>query len=202
MILHRQIKTTNDNTLSAQVLNRHQDNLDLVLLMEFRCCKVVLNEKDTMQTDNLTFLKTTVLFGLLKRWFQSYLFIRYGKLKNQLTKGAWKLNYYGLDEKTNTVFYQSVENGSINRDVYRVGLDGKIKYVYLKIQEQMLRHLVQIFNIISILFECFTTYNHLNEAKAGKQVQVIENNESLAVKLKGYNLPSKEFFLKQKKGMN
>jgi dipeptidyl-peptidase-4 len=42
-------------------------------------------------------------------------------------------NYYGLDEKTNTVFYQSVENGSINRDVYRIGLDGKIKYVYLKI---------------------------------------------------------------------
>jgi dipeptidyl-peptidase-4 len=43
----------------------------------------------------------------------------------------------------------------------------------------------------------------LNEAKAGKQVQVIENNESLAVKLKGYNLPSKEFFvLKTDKGMN
>jgi dipeptidyl-peptidase-4 len=34
----------------------------------------------------------------------------------------------------------------------------------------------------------------LNEAKAGKQVQVIENNESLAVKLKGYNLPSKNSF--------
>jgi dipeptidyl-peptidase-4 len=34
----------------------------------------------------------------------------------------------------------------------------------------------------------------LNEAKAGKQVQVIENNESLAVKLKGYNSPSKNSF--------
>ena len=45
-----------------------------------------------------------------------------------------------------------------------------------------------------------TTYT-LNEAKAGKQVQVIENNEALAVKLKGYNLPSKEFFvLKTDKG--
>jgi dipeptidyl-peptidase-4 len=33
----------------------------------------------------------------------------------------------------------------------------------------------------------------LNEAKAGKQVQVIENNESLAVER--YNLPSKEFFV-------
>jgi dipeptidyl-peptidase-4 len=39
----------------------------------------------------------------------------------------------------------------------------------------------------------------LNEAKAGKQVQVIENNESLAVKLKGYNLPSKEFLFKNRK---
>jgi dipeptidyl-peptidase-4 len=38
----------------------------------------------------------------------------------------------------------------------------------------------------------------LNEAKAGKQVQVIENNESLAVKLKRYNLPSKEFLFKNR----
>jgi dipeptidyl-peptidase-4 len=61
----------------------------------------------------------------------------------------------------------------------------------------MLRHLVQF----SILYQYFssasqpTTYT-LNEAKAGKQVQVIENNESLAVKLKGYNLPSRIFCFK------
>jgi dipeptidyl-peptidase-4 len=38
----------------------------------------------------------------------------------------------------------------------------------------------------------------LNEAKAGKQVQVIENNEALAAKLKGYNLPAKVFCFKNR----
>jgi dipeptidyl-peptidase-4 len=46
-------------------------------------------------------------------------FDKNGKLKNQLTKGAWKLQDYGLDEKTQ--FSISLENGSINRDVYRIG---------------------------------------------------------------------------------
>jgi dipeptidyl-peptidase-4 len=46
-------------------------------------------------------------------------------------------NYYGLDEKTNTV--SSVENGSINRDVYRIGLDGKNKIRLSQNTEQM-RH--------------------------------------------------------------
>ena len=51
-----------------------------------------------------------------------------GKLINQVTKGNWEVtNYYGFDEKTKTIFYQSVENGSINRDIYRIGLDGKNK---------------------------------------------------------------------------
>ena len=41
----------------------------------------------------------------------------------------------------------------------------------------------------------------LNEAKAGKEVQVIQNNEAINAKLKSYNLPSKEFFvLKTEKG--
>ena len=54
--------------------------------------------------------------------------MKMGKLKNQVTNGNWEVtNYYGFDEKNQTVFYQSVENGSINRDVYRIGLNGKNK---------------------------------------------------------------------------
>ncbi len=53
---------TNDaNILSAQVLNRHQDNLDLLFIDgNTGAAKVVLNEKDKAYidvTDNLTFLK-------------------------------------------------------------------------------------------------------------------------------------------------
>jgi dipeptidyl-peptidase-4 len=45
-----------------------------------------------------------------------------------VTKGNWEVtSYYGFDEKTSTVFYQSTENGSVNRAVYSIGLKWKNK---------------------------------------------------------------------------
>ena len=205
------LKWTNDaNTLSAQVLNRHQDNLDLVFIDgNSGAVKVILNEKDKAYvdvTDNLTFLKdNSFIWTSEKDGFNHiYLYDKNGKLKNQLTKGAWEVtNYYGLDQKTNTVFYQSVENGSINRDVYRIGLDGKNK---IRLSQNTGTNAATFSPNFQYYINTFSSASQptsytLNEAKAGKQVQVIENNESLAVKLKGYNLPSKEFFvLKTEKG--
>ena len=61
-------------------MNRHQNNLDLHFINATTgISKIVLNEKDAAYvdvTDNLTFLKTIVLFGHLKRRIQSYLLIR------------------------------------------------------------------------------------------------------------------------------
>jgi dipeptidyl-peptidase-4 len=60
---------------------------------------------------------------------------------------------------------------------------------------------VLIFNITSTSLVSATqptTYT-LNEAKTGKQLQVIENNEALGKKLKG-DLPAKEFCFKNGKG--
>ncbi|TDE55493.1 S9 family peptidase [Flavobacterium sp. GT3P67] len=205
------MKWTNDaNILSAQVLNRHQNNLDLLFIDgNSGAAKVVLNEKDKAYidvTDNLTFLKdNSFIWTSEKDGFNHiYLYDKNGKLKNQVTKGKWEVtNYYGLDQKTNTVFYQSVENGSINRDVYRIGLDGKNK---VRLSQNTGTNAATFSPNFQYYINTFssatqpTTYT-LNEAKAGKQVQVIENNESLAEKLKGYNLPAKEFFvLKTEKG--
>ena len=202
--------TSDANTLSAQVLNRHQDNLDLVFIDgNSGVAKVVLNEKDKAYvdvTDNLTFLKdNSFIWTSEKDGFNHiYLYDKNGKLKNQVTKGKWEVtSYYGLDEKTNTVFYQSVENGSINRDVYRVGLDGKNK---VRLSQNTGTNAATFSPNFQYYINTFssasqpTTYS-LNEAKVGKQIQVIENNESLAGKLKSYNLPAKEFFvLKTEKG--
>ena len=202
---------TNDgNILSAQILNRHQDNLDLLFIDgNSGAIKVVLNEKDKAYidvTDNLTFLKdNSFIWTSEKDGFNHiYLYDKTGKLKNQVTKGKWEVTeYYGLDEKTNTLFYQSVENGSINRDVYRTGLDGKDK---LRLSQGAGTTKATFspnfqFFISSFSSAAQPTKYTLNEAKAGKEVQVIQNNEALSAKLKGYNLPEKEFFvLKTDKG--
>ncbi|WP_281230936.1 S9 family peptidase [Flavobacterium gelatinilyticum] len=202
--------TNDNNVLSAQVLNRHQDNLDLLFIDgTTAAAKVVLNEKDKAYvdvTDNLTFLKdNSFIWTSEKDGFNHiYVYDKTGKLKNQVTKGNWEVtSYYGFDEKTKTIFYQSTENGSINRDLYRVGLDGKNKTRLSSKVGTSAATFSPNFQYFITTFSSNaqpTTYT-LNEAKTGKEIQVIENNQALADKLKAYNLPSKEYFvLKTAKG--
>ena len=205
------IKWTNDNNvLCAQILNRHQDNLDLLFVDGTSgTTKVVLNEKDKAYvdvTDNLTFLKdNSFIWTSEKNGFNHiYVYDKTGKLKNQVTNGNWEVtNYYGFDEINQTVFYQSVENGSINRDVYRIGLNGKNKIRLSKNTGTNSATFSPNFQFYLNSFSSatqLTTYT-LNDAKTGKELQSIENNAALADKLKAYNLPSKEFFtLKTEKG--
>ncbi|MBF4484584.1 S9 family peptidase [Flavobacterium sp. CSZ] len=202
--------TNDNNVLSAQVLNRHQDNLDLLFVDGTTAtAKVVLNEKDKAYvdvTDNLTFLKdNSFIWTSEKDGFNHiYLYDKTGKLKNQVTKGSWEVvSYYGFDEKNKTIFYQSTENGSINRDIYRIGLDGKSK---VRLTSKVGTSVATFSPNFQFFINTFssasqpTTYT-LNESKTGKEIQVIENNEALAAKLKSYNLPTKEFFvLKTAKG--
>ena len=205
------MKWTNDaNVLSAQVLNRHQDNLDLLFIDgNSGAAKVVLNEKDKAYvdvTDNLTFLKNNSFIWTSEKdgFNHIYWYDKNGKLKNQVTKGKWEVtSYYGFDEKTNTIFYQSVENGSVNRAIYSINLNGKNKLLLSKNTGTNAATFSPNFEFYINTFSTAnqpTTYT-LNAVKTGKQLQVIEDNQALASKLKDFNLPSKEFFvLKTEKG--
>lgn len=138
-------------------MNRHQNNLDLHFVdANAGTTKIVLNEKDAAYvdvTDNLTFLKdNSFIWTSEKDGFNHiYHYDKSGKLKKQITSGKWEVtNYYGFDEKSGMVYYQSVENGSINRDVYAIKVDGKSKYDCHQKQEQIRQLLVRIFNSLSI----------------------------------------------------
>ena len=48
------------------------------------------------------------------------------------------------------IYYQSVENGSINRDVYAINIDGKGKTRLSQKRALIVLHLVQISSISSI----------------------------------------------------
>jgi dipeptidyl-peptidase-4 len=205
------MKWTNDaNVLCAQVLNRHQDNLDLLFIDgNSGAIKVVLNEKDKAYidvTDNLTFLKdNSFIWTSEKDGFNHiYLYDNTGKLKNQVTKGNWEVtNYYGYDEKNKTVFYQSVENGSINRDVYRISIDGKNK---TRLTSQTGTSKATFSPNFQFFINTYSSASHpteytLNDSKSGKSIKSIEDNAALVTKLKAYSLPTKEFFvLKTSKG--
>jgi dipeptidyl-peptidase-4 len=205
------IKWTNEaQTLSVQVMNRHQNNLDLIFVdANSGAAKIVLNEKDKAYidiTDNLTFLNDNSFIWTSEKdgYNHIYHYAKTGKLITQITKGAWEMTaYYGFDNKTGNIFYQSTENGSINRDVYRISLNGKNKV-------RLTPNTGTNAATFSPNFEYFiNSYSSsanpitftLHNAKDGKKVKDILNNDALKNKLADYNLPVKEFMvLKTEKG--
>jgi len=195
--------TNNSNALAVTTLNRHQNNLNLLFvngstLESF----IVLNEKDAAYvdiTDNLTFLKdNSFLWTSEKDGFNHiYHYDASGKLKNQITNGNWEVtNYYGYDSKTKRIFYQSTEDGSINRSIYSIKLNGKNKQRLSSNSGTNSAAFSNSFNYYVNTFSSANTPNiyTLNEAKSGNQLKEIKNNKALSEKLNDYNISNKEFF--------
>lgn len=197
------LKWTNDqNVLSAQIINRHQDNLDVLFVDgNSGSKKVILNEKDKAYvdvTDNLTFLKdNSFIWTSEKDGFNHiYYYDKTGKLKNQVTKGNWDVTtYYGFDEKNKTIYYQSVENGSINRDVYSISIDGKSKKrLSLKIGTNNATFSPNFQYFINTYSSATSApYYSLNDSKTSQEIKKIQSNEAVEEKLAKYNVASKEF---------
>ncbi|RAV29749.1 S9 family peptidase [Sinomicrobium soli] len=197
------IQWTNDaDLLSIQVLNRHQNNLDLVLYsIEENNTRVALHETDEAYidiTDNLTFLKDNSFIWTSEKdgYNHIYHYDINGKLIRQLTEGPWEVTrYYGYDQKRKRVFYQSVENGSVNRDVYAVKLNGKGKQ---RLSSQEGTNSATFSADFSYFINSHSSVTSpprytLNDAGTGKELREIVNNEKLLKKLEPYELPAKEF---------
>ena len=196
--------TAEANTLSVQVLNRHQDNLDLLFINGTTLqTRVALNEKDKAYvdvTDNLTFLPdNSFIWTSEKDGFNHiYVYDSAGKLKNQITKGNWEVTaYYGYDAKTKSIFYQSTEQGSINRAVYKIGLTGKNKQC---LSTKLGTNAATCSPNFAYFIETHSsatqpTQYSLHDTKTGKLLKNIEMNEALQSKLAKYNLGTKEFFV-------
>jgi len=199
------IKWTNDAAvLSVQVMNRHQNNLDLHFVdANSGATKIVLNEKDAAYvdvTDNLTFLKdNSFIWTSEKDGFNHiYHYDKVGQLKKQITKGNWEVTaYYGFDENAGTVYYQSVENGSINRDVYAIKIDGKSKTrLSLKTGTNSATFSPNFQFFINTFSSATTAPNYtLNDSKSGALVKAIVSNEAVENKLAKYDVAPKEFFV-------
>ncbi|SFZ93479.1 dipeptidyl-peptidase-4 [Flaviramulus basaltis] len=194
--------TNNPDVLSAQYMNRHQSELDLWMInAKNNTSNLVLAEKDKAYidvTDNLTFLKdNSFIWTSEKDGFNHiYHYNKDGKLINQITKGNWEVtNYYGYDEKNNTIFYQSVENGSINRDVYSIKLNGRNKTRLTKSEGTNNAAFSADFSYFINTFSSATTPPEytLNSASSGNLIKSIKDNDVLSQSLSDYKTSKKEF---------
>lgn len=192
----------NPDFLSVQTLNRHQNNLKLVQVnAKNGSTQTLLEETDDAYldvTDNLTFLKDDSFIWTSEQdgYNHIYLYDSTGKLKNQVTKGAWEVtNYYGYDSKSGRIYYQSTENGSINRDVYSIRNNGKTKK---RLSQKLGRNSADFsadFTYFINTYSSATTPPEftLHRASNGNKIKDILDNRNLLVKLQDYNLSPKEF---------
>ena len=193
--------SNNDAILVATTLNRHQNELKLHKVNALRnASTILLNETDKAYidiTDNLTFLvDNSFIWTSEKDGFNHiYHYDFNGNLINQITKGNWEVtNYYGFNDSKKTIYYQSVENGSINRGVYSIGLDGENKKLLSNKEGQNnaafstnLNYFINTYSTSEIppIYFLYTAESEM--------LKVIKDNAKLKEDLATYKMSPKEF---------
>jgi dipeptidyl-peptidase-4 len=187
--------------LAAQVLNRHQNVLDFYYIDTNGKASIAFTEKDNAYvdvTDDLTFLDDGSFLWTSEKdnWRHIYLYDANGEEKRQITKGNWDVtSYYGYDQKSKRIYYQSTEDGSINRGIYSISLKAKKKK---KLSSQVGTNRASFSKNFTYYINTFSNATTppvytLNNAKDGKTVREIKNNNDLKLKLGDYQVAQKEF---------
>jgi dipeptidyl-peptidase-4 len=193
--------SNNSNILVATTLNRHQNNLKLHKVdASINTSTLLLNETDKAYvdiTDNLTFLDdNSFIWTSEKDGFNHiYQYDFSGKLINQITKGNWEVtNYYGYHKAKKTIYYQSVENGSTNRGIYSIDLDGNNKKILSNSKgtntasfSKNLNYFINTYSSSEIppIYSLYTA--------EGKIIQTIKDNATLKAAVSLYKISKKEF---------
>jgi dipeptidyl-peptidase-4 len=193
----------NPNILAIQTLNRHQNVLHLSFYdTTTNIATVAMIDKDAAYVDvtnNLTFLEDNSFIWTSEKDGYNHIYHHNadGSLKNQVTSGKWEVtDYYGYDSKSERVFYQSVENGSINRGVYSIQLNGKKKKeLSVEAGNNSADFSADFTYFINSYSSASTPWRFtLNDAKDGKAIKTIKDNESLKAQYNGFKVSPKEFF--------
>ena len=199
------IKWTNSaDQLAVFKLNRNQTKMEMYYANpRSTLSKLILQQEDKYYTDyqnidNIQFTSDNNYFFVLSEkdgYRHIYQYQINGTPVKQLTKGNWDVtDFYGYDEKKQTVYYQSAEASPLQRDIYSVDLKGK----KTRITDGKGTHTAN-FNTTFTLFvdnassmaipNIFTLRNN-----TGLSVRTIESNSKLAADFKALNLPKKELF--------
>jgi len=197
------LKWTLDNKLCVLAMNRHQNNLDYVIISkEYNAYKnkvVYTDKSDTyVEVDNdLIFLKDgkSFLRTSEKDGYRHIYIIGFDGSETQLTKGEWDVvELKGLNEATSQVYYVSAKEGAIYKSLYVTDLKGK--------KCSMLSDLkgsndASFSTGMKYYINYYSNANQpylitLHNAK-GKQLKVLKDNAKLNETITSFNLPKKEF---------
>lgn len=177
-----------EHGLCVTMMNRHQNELSLNLVNpETGASKVLLEESNKYYidvTDNLTFLKDGKSFvwtSEMNGYNHVYQYDMSGKLMNQITKGPWEItSFYGVDENNDMIYFQSTEEGSTERYVYEIGMNGKGRRKMTPSKGWNSAQFSSTYDYYVLNHSAidevpsFTVFN-----RKGKEIRVIEDNKRL-----------------------
>jgi len=195
--------TKDERILFVSAMNRHQNELDFILVNTANNSnRVLFTETDKYYVDihdNTTFTedKNHLIWTSEKSGFNHIYIIELESGNwQQITNGSWEVTkYHGMDAESNRIFYTSTEDGTINRGLYSINTDGSGK---IKLSSKIGTHSSIFSNGMKYYFNTYSTadtppYISLHNS-TGKEIRVLEDNADLQVKMDEYELSNKEFF--------
>ncbi len=195
--------TKDPKKLAVQTLNRHQNDLNILLVDATSGeAKNIYNEKSATYIEipnHLTFLDNGNEFVLLseKDGFKHiYLYNMKGEMVKQLTKGNWEVtDFYGVDQVNQKIYFQSAKDSPLQREIDVVDIkSGEMRCLSSKKGTNDADFSKNFAYYINYYSNANTPqYITLNNSK-GKEIRVLQDNARLKETIKKFEWQEKEFF--------
>jgi len=195
--------TKSKDKLAILRMNRHQNKLEILLAdANSGESKVIYTEENKYYidvTDDYTFLNNQKHFLITSEkdgYNHIYLYDMDGNLVKQITKGNWDVvEFCGIDEDDEKIYYKSVESSFKNRDLYVIGVDGKGK---TRLSKKVGDNDVEFSKTFDYYINTWSDANTppvvtVND-NSGKIIREIQGNKEFAELVKQYNFTTCEFF--------
>ncbi len=124
-----------------------------------------------------------------------YWFDKDGKLKKQVTKGNWEVTeYYGYNPKSQEIFVQTTEKGSINKVVSKINIQNGKSQLISNAEGNNAANFSKNYNyFIETSSTAAKPYTFVLKDGNGKQLKELQNNDDQLKKLQSDNFSVKEF---------
>lgn len=200
--ISRIVFTRNPDQLAVMTLNRQQNLFNMYYANpKSGVFRLILREENKAYVDSdwltsIHFLKDGFTYVSEQDGYAHiYLYSPTGVLQRQVTKGNWDVTrFLGIDEATQTVYYQSAEESPIRRSVYKVDAKG----VKTKLSAEEGTNDAEFSDNFAYYVNTFSNASTparitVNETKTRKPLRVLQDNAALKEKLAGYRFSPKEF---------
>lgn len=196
------IQTANADEIVLITSQRTQNASDILKVnTKTGEAKKLFTETDDkwIDTDNVTleFLEDNSFLWASERdgFRHLYWFDKDGKLKKQVTKGNWEVTeYYGYNPKSQEIFVQTTEKGSINKVVSKINIQNGKSQLISNAEGNNAANFSKNYNyFIETSSTAAKPYTFVLKDGNGKQLKELQNNDDQLKKLQSDNFSVKEF---------